>query len=80
MLLLIRISTTVAFPAPSVSAMLETGIDDLFLSLKLLQKIERGGVFGRGAWPGSRPKRWDTYPQLKHAASDHAAIWVDLDI
>lgn len=58
-------------------------IDYLFLSPKLFDKVERGGVFRKGAWPGSRPKRWETYPELtepKHAASDHAAIWVDLHI
>jgi hypothetical protein len=30
-----------------------------------------------------RPKRWETYPELtkpEQAASDHAAVWVDLDI
>ncbi|MDQ0563086.1 endonuclease/exonuclease/phosphatase family metal-dependent hydrolase [Rhizobium mesoamericanum] len=58
-------------------------IDYLFLSPKLFERVERGGVFRKGAWPGSRPKRWETYPELtepKHAASDHAAIWVDLNI
>lgn len=58
-------------------------IDYLLLSPKLFEKVTRGGVFRKGAWPGSRPKRWETYPQVTsadHAASDHAAIWVDLDI
>ncbi len=58
-------------------------IDYLLLSPKLFAKVTRGGVFRKGAWPGSRPKRWETYPQVTspdHAASDHAAIWVDLDI
>jgi endonuclease/exonuclease/phosphatase family metal-dependent hydrolase len=58
-------------------------IDYLFLSPKLFDKVQRGGVFRKGAWPGVRPKRWETYPELtkpEQAASDHAAVWVDLDI
>jgi hypothetical protein len=37
----------------------------------------------QGMWPGVRPKRWETYADLDHpknAASDHAALWVDLDL
>ena len=48
-----------------------------------LAASKRGGVFRRGLWPGSRPKRWDVYPELtaeRQGASDHAAVWVDLDI
>jgi len=58
-------------------------IDYLFLSPKLFAKVEKGGVFRKGVWPGVRPKRWETYAQLtkpQQAASDHAAVWVDLDI
>ncbi len=58
-------------------------IDYLFLSPALFEKVQRGGVFRRGLWPGSRPKRWDAYPELtaeRQGASDHAAVWVDLDI
>jgi endonuclease/exonuclease/phosphatase family metal-dependent hydrolase len=41
------------------------------------------GVMRQGMWPGVRPKRWETYEDLddpKNAASDHAALWVDLDL
>ena len=58
-------------------------IDYLFLSPKLFAKIEKGGVFRKGVWPGVKPKRWETYAELtapEQAASDHAAVWVDLDI
>lgn len=30
-----------------------------------------------------RPKLWSIYPEItapRHAASDHAAVWVDLDL
>lgn len=58
-------------------------IDYMLLSPALLAKVERGGVFRKGMWPGSRPKRWDTYSELERprdAGSDHAALWADLNI
>jgi len=57
-------------------------IDYILLSPNLYQRVTAGGVMRQGMWPGSRPKRWDTYDDLddpKNAASDHAALWVDLD-
>ena len=58
-------------------------IDYILLSPKLYDRVERGGVFRTGMWPGSRPRRWDAYEELKRqedAGSDHAAVWVDLDL
>jgi endonuclease/exonuclease/phosphatase family metal-dependent hydrolase len=58
-------------------------IDYILLSPALFSKVTRGGIFRKGAWPGRSVKRWDVYPELKeehHAASDHHAIWVDIDI
>lgn len=58
-------------------------IDYILLSPALFARVTKGGIFRKGAWPGSRPKRWEIYPELKktqHAASDHHAIWVDIDI
>ncbi len=58
-------------------------IDYVLLSPALFAKVTAGGIFRKGAWPGSRPKRWAVYPQLKrklHAASDHHAIWADIAI
>jgi len=58
-------------------------IDYLFLSPKLFARITAGGVFRKGMWPGSRPRRWETYAEVtrrEEAASDHAAVWVDLDV
>lgn len=56
-------------------------IDYILLSPALWQKVEKGGVWRKGMWPGVRPVKWETYPELKkpvNAASDHAAVWVDL--
>jgi len=58
-------------------------IDYILLSPALFARVSRGGLCRKGAWPGSRPARWQVFPQLKepvHAASDHHAIWVDIDI
>lgn len=58
-------------------------IDYILLSPDLFSKIEAGGVFRRGMWPGTRPVRWDVFPELtspEQSASDHAAVWVDLQL
>lgn len=58
-------------------------IDYLLLSPALFDRVERGGLFRKGCWPGSRPPRWDIYPELvkkHHAASDHHAIWADIAV
>ncbi len=58
-------------------------IDYIMLSPKPYPLVQAGGVMRQGMWPGLRPKRWETYEDLDHpknAASDHAALWVDLDL
>jgi endonuclease/exonuclease/phosphatase family metal-dependent hydrolase len=57
-------------------------IDHILLSDALWARMRGGGIFRKGAWPGVRPPRWDCYPEIAreiHAASDHHAVWVDLD-
>ena len=61
----------------------DSKIDYLLLSPALFGRVLRGGIFRKGAWPGSRPVRWQVYPELQklqHAASDHHAIWADIEI
>ena len=58
-------------------------IDYILLSPDLYDRVRSTGVHRAGMWPGSRPRRWDSYPEVRKprdAASDHAALWVDLDI
>lgn len=58
-------------------------IDYMLLSPALFTKVRAGGVFRKGMWPGVRPKKWDVYEELKRkedSGSDHAALWVDLDL
>ncbi|QFT59006.1 Endonuclease/Exonuclease/phosphatase family protein [Sulfitobacter sp. THAF37] len=58
-------------------------IDYLLLSPALFDRMTGGGLYRKGAWPGSRPPRWEVYPELTaphHAASDHHLIWADIDL
>lgn len=58
-------------------------IDYILLSPTLFDRVRAAGVWRKGMWPGSRPKRWESYPEVgrpQEAASDHAALWVDLDL
>ncbi len=71
------------FPGTYGSCTKNNKIDYLFLSPKLFAKVTAGGVFRKGMWPGVRPKKWDVYGELtkpQEASSDHAAVWVDIDI
>jgi endonuclease/exonuclease/phosphatase family metal-dependent hydrolase len=58
-------------------------IDYVLLSPALFAKVTAAGVFRMGAWGGTKGTLWPHYPEMSekiHAASDHAAIWVDLNI
>ncbi|MFC7475244.1 endonuclease/exonuclease/phosphatase family protein [Dankookia sp. GCM10030260] len=63
-------------------------IDYILLSPALRQRAGASGIFRMGQWPGVRPRKWEVYPEIDpaqggaaaHAASDHAALWVELDL
>ncbi len=59
-------------------------IDYVLLSPELFAKASGGGIFRKGVWRGSRTRNpWEIYPTLteeRHAASDHAAIWAEIDL
>ncbi|WP_241488641.1 endonuclease/exonuclease/phosphatase family protein [Sphingomonas sanguinis] len=58
-------------------------IDYILLSPALFDKVKAGGVWRKGMWPGVRPAKWESYEEVarpEDAGSDHAALWVDLDI
>jgi endonuclease/exonuclease/phosphatase family metal-dependent hydrolase len=57
--------------------------DDILLSPALFARVQGGGIFRRGAWGGARGTLWEHYPTVanaEQAASDHCAIWADLDL
>lgn len=71
------------FPGTHGSCGKSSKIDYLLLSPALFSQVTAGGVFRKGMWPGVRPRKWDCYAELTRphdAASDHAALWVDLNI
>jgi endonuclease/exonuclease/phosphatase family metal-dependent hydrolase len=74
-------------PGTFQSCTIANRLDYILLSPELAAKVTGGGVFRKGLWgsPENKnpPKLWSVYPQLtaaRHGASDHAAVWVDLDL
>ncbi len=58
-------------------------IDYILLSPALFQAVRAGGIFRMGVWGGKNGDLFPHYPEITkpgEAASDHAAIWVDLRI
>lgn len=74
-------------PGTFQSCTISNRLDYILLSPELAAKVTGGGVFRKGLWgpPANktRPKLWTAYDEIKaarHAASDHAAVWVDIDL
>ncbi|MBF6303032.1 endonuclease/exonuclease/phosphatase family protein [Nocardia amamiensis] len=58
-------------------------IDYLLLSPSLFDRVTGGGIFRKGVWGGTHGTlfpHFDTMTSKVHAASDHAAIYADIDI
>ena len=63
-------------------------IDYILLSPALRERAGASGLFRRGMWPGCGRRSGTPTPRSDprqggkevHAASDHAALWVDLDL
>src|SRR5215472_1619012 len=58
-------------------------LDYILLSPALQARVAAGGVFRRGVWGGKNGTLFEHYPTMKRevqAASDHAAIFVDLEL
>ena len=71
------------FPGTFGGCTASNKIDYILLSPKLFDKVQGGGVIRKGIWPGVKPAKWpvlDTLTKPVEAASDHAAVWVDLDL
>jgi endonuclease/exonuclease/phosphatase family metal-dependent hydrolase len=72
-------------PGTFDSCGLRNRFDYILLSTSLLPTIAGGGVFRKGLWGSrvTRPTAWDTYPDMTNQteqASDHGAVFVDLNI
>ncbi|HEY9861989.1 MAG TPA: endonuclease/exonuclease/phosphatase family protein [Candidatus Obscuribacterales bacterium] len=58
-------------------------IDYLLLSPTLFDRIKGGSVFRKGVWGGKNGTLFPHYEEMTkaiHAASDHAAIWADIEL
>jgi hypothetical protein len=61
----------------------EQKFDYLLLSPALFARMTGGGYHRLGMWAGSKPAIWPMFPELTcahEAASNHAAIWAELDV
>lgn len=70
-------------PGTYGSCLASNKIDYILLSPALFSLVTAGGVWRKGMWPGVRPRKWDAYAEVareRDAASDHAALWVDIDL
>ncbi len=58
-------------------------IDYILLSPELFAKTKKGGIFRKGVWGGTNGTLFPHYPEITkagEAASDHAAVWADVDV
>lgn len=58
-------------------------LDYILLSPELYARVTAAGVERRGMWGGVNGTLWPHFPEVTNAdeaASDHAALWVDLDL
>ena len=74
-------------PGTSQSCSLRNRLDYILLSEELAGTVTGGGIVRKGLWgdPGNvnPPQAWEIYSEITasvHAASDHAAVWADLDL
>jgi endonuclease/exonuclease/phosphatase family metal-dependent hydrolase len=67
------------------SCSLRNRLDYVLLSRSLLGAFAGGAIFRKGLWGKrkTRPDDWETYPEMqgsRQSASDHAAVYVDLNL
>jgi endonuclease/exonuclease/phosphatase family metal-dependent hydrolase len=58
-------------------------IDYILLSPALFERVTTGGILRKGVWGGKHGTLFPHYDEMTkpiHAASDHAAIWADIDL
>jgi endonuclease/exonuclease/phosphatase family metal-dependent hydrolase len=72
-------------PGTFDSCGLRNRFDYIFISTSLLPFFAGGAVFRKGLWGDrvTRPTDWETYPEMagsSEQASDHGAVFIDLNI
>lgn len=71
------------FPGTYQRGSAKDKIDYILLSPALYARIQQCGVWRKGVWGPNKKPAWEVYPEMTssyHAASDHAALWVDCDV
>ncbi len=61
----------------------ESKLDYILLSPKLQERVIKAGIERRGLWKKESDHSFESFPEViedTDAASDHAALWVELDI
>ncbi len=61
---------------------LKKKLDYILMSEELAQMVQHGGIERRGIWMGKNSKvpRFKEVNGPEDAASDHAAVWADLNL
>lgn len=57
--------------------------DYVLLSPDLFAKVKSAGVFRKGVWGGKNGTLWPHFPEITkevEAASDHAAVWAEIEV
>lgn len=74
-------------PGTFQSCGLRDRLDYILVSPELAARVTAGGINRRGLWgnPSNKnpPSKWTVFPPITaavHAASDHAAVWIDFDL
>jgi endonuclease/exonuclease/phosphatase family metal-dependent hydrolase len=72
-------------PGTFDSCGLRNRLDYILISHSLVSAFDGGAIFRKGLWGTrtTRPTAWETYPEMQNGdqqASDHAAVFIDLDI
>lgn len=58
-------------------------IDYILLSPRLYLRVTAAGIWRKGVWGPNKLPAWEIYPEMRSsydAASDHAALWCEIDI
>jgi endonuclease/exonuclease/phosphatase family metal-dependent hydrolase len=72
-------------PGTFDSCGLRNRLDYIFISKSLETSFTSGAAFRKGLWGSrvTRPTAWETYPEITRSveqASDHAALYIELNI
>ncbi|MFS8103972.1 endonuclease/exonuclease/phosphatase family protein [Lentzea alba] len=74
-------------PGTFEACSLANRLDYILMSPELAARATGGGIFRKGLWGNPKnkkpPRDWKVYDEITNAeqsASDHAAVWVDLDL